>query len=1020
MNNMKRAIIAIALGASVVAAHAALPNPVTYFSFDSSDASTVSDLSGGGHDLTLGSGAYITNLSAIGKALWFDGSQNAWATFTPPVVTNRTITFWYWRNCNPGPYFAANWNTGDNQSNNSMPTLISELGTLRFRFGNQWEDSSNQSLGLKNRQVVPWFGTSNAIYLPVTANNYANVGFCRWVHYALTFNVKSRTPSENNLVDVVDCAFYVNGEKFYGCSDQTTYNCVSDALATLGNRTENGLRPSCGAIDEFRIFDSVLSESQIREEFARGVNAQKQRLIVWYPLQEFSAASGDGSFTTPDKTDYGMANGLAMICSSETSVVPGPGGEDKALHFQGTDGTIATATVPWPADDFTVSAWVNVSTNTSIIRIDGQTSNFPPFFKYGAAYVAAQSTLASASVGYCLPGGSAANINDNKGIVGKGNWQHIAWVVRNVRNSTDSSANSYKQKLEIYLNGEYSTESDETTAAETARGVALYLGSRGPSSHRVFEGEICDFRIYDGAMSSNDVQKLFRGAAAVDAGTDATVKGATAVLCGSVAARCTEQGIRTGYAGDVLWSLVSAPAGAAAGVAFARPANPVTEVTLPTEGTYVFKLATKGYLGDESEDTVTIVRDDANGTPSVVPAVDVEAVASNALVAASLSEGLVRHWDFNGLVTRELVSGARFNLGKIDWSHVMLTNGVTGSALGSYGGAGCVVTNTVNSGESAGASGKTGCPTGNEWYSVSAWIRPESGYPEDWYSGAILCIHDSLNVCYGQWDGASSATGPKDGFSIQQKGISGAVTYLDFNLPSGMTMQNLKGGWHHVTALVNRHDTSKCKFYLDGVSLAVGSGSTGDYGTLTGDGAPYSNTPKGGRYRTDNVTLCNILNDSAGTPNNMSSYAKNTSTGMTYYRHFPGAIDEVRCYTRELTDAEIGYLAANPDLLSNNAPTVGKVESERKWFVKNRAQSVSASVADDGQPDGTLTYEWLVVSGDVSAVSFADASAAETTVTISEKGTYTFLLKASDGERITYGPPKTIDVQVPGTFIIIR
>lgn len=1017
--NIKYLSISLVSVTMLSAAIGAVPAPVTYFSFDEvSGESAISDLSGGGHDLTLGSGAYITNLSAVGNALWFDGSQNAWATFTPPVVTNRTISFWYWRNCNPGPYFSDNWNTGDNQSNNSMPTLISELGTLRFRFGNQWEDSSNQSLGLKNKQVIPWFGTSTPIYLPVTADNYANVGFCRWVHYALTFNVKSRTPSGNNTEDVVDCAFYVNGEKFYECSGQTTYNCVSDALATLGNRAANGLRPSCGSIDEFRIFDSVLSESQIREEFARGSSAQRQRLIAWYPLQEFSVASGDGSFTTPDKTDYGIANALVMTCSSETSVVPGPGGDDKALHFQGTDGTIATATVPWPADDFTVSAWVNVSTNTSIIRIAGQTSNFPPFFRYGTAYVAAQTPLASASVGYCLPGGTASNVNDNKGIVGKGNWQHVAWVVRNIRKSIDSSANSYTQKLEIYLNGEHSTDSPEATAAVTARGATLYLGSRGPSSHRVFEGEICDFRIYDGAMSSNEVQKLFRGAAAVDAGPDATVRGAAAVLSGTVAARSSAQGIRVGYAGDVSWTLVSAPVGA--GVSFARPHNPVTEVMLPVEGTYVFKLATVAAFGAVSEDTVTIVRDDANGSPSAASAVDVDAAASNALLAASLENDLVRHWDFNRLVTRELVTGARFNLGKIDWSHVMLTNGVSGSALGTYGGVGCVVTNTVDSGELAGTSGKVGYPTGNEWYSVSAWIRPEPGYPEDWYSGAILSIHDSLNVCYGQWNNASSATGPRDGFSIQQKGISGAVTYLDFNLPSGKTLQDIEGGWHHLAALVNRHDTSKCKLYLDGASLAVGSSSTGNYGTLTGDGAMYSNTPMGGRYRTDKVTLCNILNDSAGNPNNMSSYAKNTSTGTTYYRHFPGVIDEVRCYTRELTDAEIGYLAANPDLLSNDAPSVGKVESERKWFVKNRAQSVSASVADDGQPDGTLTYEWLVVSGDVSAVSFADASAAETTVTISEKGTYTFMLKASDGERITYGPPKTIDVQGPGTFVIIR
>ena len=132
-----------------------------------------------------------------------------------------------------------------------------------------------------------------------------------------------------------------------------------------------------------------------------------------------------------------------------------------------------------------------------------------------------------------------------------------------------------------------------------------------------------DFRLYDGAMSSNDVQRLFRGAAAVDAGADATVKGATAVLCGSVAAKSSDL-IRTGYAGDVAWSLVSAPAGAADGVAFARPANPVTEVTLPAEGTYVFKLAATGSFGAASEDTVTIVRDDANGTANVAPAVDVE------------------------------------------------------------------------------------------------------------------------------------------------------------------------------------------------------------------------------------------------------------------------------------------------------------------------------------------------------------------------------------------------------------
>ena len=1018
MNNTKRAVLAIALIASAVVAYAALPNPSTYFSFDSSDGSTVSDLSGSGRNLTIGSGAYVTNLAAVGNALWFDGTENAWASFSPPVVTNRTISFWYWRNCDPGPYFAANWNSGSNTSNNSMPTLISGLGTLNFRFGNQWEDSSNQSLGLKNKQVVPYFGAISAVYMPTNTKNYAEAGFCRWVHYALTFNVKSRTPNGNNLQDVVDCAFYVNGEKVYEIGNQVTYNCVNGNLARLGNIAGN-LRPCCGALDEFRVFDSVLSESEIREEFARGANAQKQRLVAWYPLQEFSAAAVDGSFTTPDKTDYGIANGTVMTCSSETSVVPGPGGNDHALHFQGTSDSKAETVVPWPVDDFTVSAWVNVSTNTTIIRIPGQSANYPPFFRYGNAYVSTRTAIADTSVGYRLPGGSDANITDGKGIVGKGNWQHITWVVRNVRELSETSANSYRQKLEVYLNGEYSTEGAETSSAATARNTALYLGWRGAT--RVFEGDMSDFRLYDGAMSADDVRRLFCGAAAVDAGGDATVKGATAVLCGSVAAKSADE-IRTGYAGEVTWSLVSAPAGAAAGVAFARPANPVTEVTLPAEGTYVFKLATKGYIGATSEDTVTIVRDDANGTASVVPAVDVEAVASNALVAASLSDGLVRNWNFNGLVKKELVSDALFGIGTIDWSKIWITNGVTGSAFMNVGGRGCALDTGLAMNEPAATENH---PPAGEWYSVSAWIRPDADSPEDWYSGVIMSVPDTLFLCYGKWTSWNSnnqPTGVIEGFSIQQKGISGAQSWMDYDMPSGTTFASLAGGWHHVAMLVNRKDTSKSEFYLDGIRLDSSSTSkTGSYSGLGGDYAQYNGTPWGGRYKASNhIYLCNFSRDWTSFNNNVESNPSNKTTNVAYSRLFPGAVDEVRCYTNKLSAVQIGYLAANPDPFANDAPAVGGVSTSENRFVKHEPETVSVQAADDGNPNGVLNYEWLVTSGDSSRVEFADASAPETTVTISEKGSYTFVLKVSDGERVTYSPPKTIYAQGPGMFIIFR
>ena len=1013
MNNMKRTILALVLIASAAVAHAALPNPVTYFSFDSSDGSTVSDLSGSGRNLTLGSGAYVTNMSAVGRALWFDGTQEAWATFIPTLVTNRTVSFWYWRNSDPGPYFTENWNSGD--SNSSMPMLITGLGTLNFRFNNAWQNDANPAYGLRDKKVIPFLGNGTQVYLPADKTSYAQTGFGRWVHYVLTVDVKSITPTGNgnSHLDVVDFALYVNGAKSREVIDGTIANGFSDSLATLGNLEASGKRPCCGAIDELKVFDVVLTEEQIREEFDRCAGP---RLVAWYPMQEFSTPAGDGSFTTPDMTAYGQANGMVMTCSSETSVVPGPNGTDNALHFQGTDGTIATATVPFAADDFTISAWVNVSTNTALIRT-GQSANYPPVVKYGNFYVNYVTVIKNTGMQYVMPlGGSAQNMAN--GIVGKGNWQHIVLVVRNLYDSIEASASDCKQRLEVYLNGEFSAAGNDSDARIKPVDATLMVGSRGVDTHRVFEGEVCDLRIYRGAMATNDVRLLFRGAAAVNAGTDTTVKGPSAVLCGSVAPKSDAEGVRTGYAGDVLWSLFSSPGGA--DVAFTRPHNPVTEVSLPVEGEYVFKLSTTGYLGATSEDTVTVVRDDANGTASVAPAVDVESVASNALVAASLSAGLVRYWNFNGIVRRELVGGNVMGATTIDWSKIWVTNGVTGCAVVNIGGKGCVFDTEATASEMAGTGGNN-YPPANEWYSVSAWIRPRSGIPNDWYAGVFLSVPNTLLLCYGQWRTAAEAAGPIAGFSILQKGIAGNMTWLNFDLTSGMGMSDLEDGWHHVAALVNRLDTSKCEFFLDGVKLSRNESykATGNYGGLQGDFSVYNGTPKGGRYNaTGHVYLCNLANDS-GNPNNIEGVVSNTTTSVVYSRRFPGVIDEVRCYTCKLSEVQIGYLAATPDPLSNNAPAVGEVKCDRKVFIKRKPGQVSALAADDGHPAGTLSYEWLVVSGDASAVSFSDASAAETTVTISEKGSYTLMLKVSDGERTTYGAPKTIDAQGPGMFLIV-
>mgnify|MGYP004456352541 CR=1 FL=1 len=515
-----------------------------------------------------------------------------------------------------------------------------------------------------------------------------------------------------------------------------------------------------------------------------------------------------------------------------------------------------------------------------------------------------------------------------------------------------------------------------------------------------------DFRLYAGAMDADEVVALYRGAATVDAGADAVVSGARAVLKGAVGANRGGPGA-CGYAGAVAWSLVSAPEGGAA-VEFLRPNNPVTEVTLPVEGAYVFRLTTTGFQGATQTDTVTITRDDATGTASEAPSVDVAAVTAEVALRASVVDGLIRHWTANGLARREEVSG-RLTMHTVDWSLVGLTDGVTGSAFQSrpnvaFGG---VLPTDLTSGEEQGVYGSGYAPA-NEWLTISAWIRPEADYPDDWFAGVVAHLPSTLSVCYGQWWSPSTATDVLPGFCIQQTGILGHQAYLNYDLPSGTAMASLCGKWSHVVALVNRHDTSQSSFYLNGENLTENTArrSCGNYPTYTADkGAAvnFSGQPCGGRWNAKTVTLLNTESENSGT-NNTIYGVQHAETGVRRSRHFPGAVDEIRFYNRKLTEAEIAFLHDHPDVSANAAPVVGKAQMATT-LVKKRATACAAVAADDGNGTAALTYAWRVVRGDATQAVFADPQAAETTVTVNAKGRYAFLLRVSDGERTTDGEP---------------
>lgn len=1015
-------IVGMTLGVSVFAAFplmASLPNPILQYSFDEigSDG-RISDLSGGGQSLTLGTGASITNNAAVGNALWFDGTQSAYSCLAMSAALkaskSRTISFWMFRDPHPGTYFETAYSDAD--KNSAMPTVIAGLNTFFFRLNNGWLNKDDHSRGGNNYQLVAWFGAGTSLgghYFNYP--KYPEMLYNKWVHVAYSVNVKAENPGDEYICDN---KIYINGECWYYGKDQACSNITATSTYSyLGNNGVNGKRPYHGAIDELKVYAQALTDDQVKEEFSRAKDAFKYHLVAWYPLQEFTQPNGDGVYTSPDATEYGKAHGTALECTRETSVVDGPFAGSKAIHFNGTFSTAAYARIPYPMDEATISAWVNISTNTSIIRVAGQTANYPRLLTMGNLSAYYVYSINSTKMQYSMIGDTTIRNFDNNGCIGKGNWQHVTLVQR-VKHDLTSSGDSRVAHMELYQNGVLTHKATDTElpSPRNAADVMLILGNTAiAGSARPFEGDVMDVRIFEGAMTADEVMRLYRGAATVDAGADFTVAGSRAVLAGKIANRDMCEW-KDGYDGEVSWSLVSAPAGVS-GVTMLRSSNPVCEVELPAEGAYVFKLATKGFCGSSSEDLVTVTRDDANGTASVVPAVDVDAVASNALVKAGLSNGLIRYWKGNGRVRDENVSG-NFPVVDNDFSKARIVAGVTGSGFGTYPG---IAMSRVSTGMNCGETCRTwggGCQPDNEWLTISAWIKPEADYPADWFAGVICHIPMTLSISYGKWYSPDKATGPIPGMSILQTGIKGYQAWLNYDLPQGM---DVVGKWNHVLALVNRWDTSKCELYLNGVKLVedVAHKSYGNYGTYTESNyAPFSGKPCGGRYTGDPVLIGGLVNELGGV-NNTVYVAKNTSTQISYYRHFPGAIDEIRFYNRKLTETEIGYLAANPDPDANEAPAVGKATAVDRLFVAKTPNSISAAAADDGNVGG-LKYEWQVVSGDASQVTFADRNAACTTATVAKAGAYAFVLKVSDGERVTYGEPIEFTATARGMVIVVR
>lgn len=560
-----------------------LPNPLAWFDLKDVSSGVVRDASGNGCDLTLGPTVAVVDDETVGRALEVTGQTSDWATFTCPVVTNTTIAFWMNRTAEDASILV------DGTELNLYPYVLSS-GYSGFAV-NWWRNSDGASF--IDQQNDPQTNFSG----PTAARE-------EWHHVAFAVDY-----ADDGAYGTLTCRAYLDGV-LVATTEQANNRAMrvaGQARACLLNRSKGDVRPCSGRFADFRFYDVALTAAQVR-----GIVGTKlpRRLVLRYAFDALlEGGDANGRSQVAETTGQGAP---LTLCANTTLVDDGVDG--KALRFMGTDEVGAfTQTPNVLLQERTIAVWLRPSSRCP--EMDAQSANpYPRLFEFpslnGGMGQFGSYASQSRSFLFVPPGqGTTSRVSASAGVAELDTWSHLAIVER-----LDAEGLC---RSELYVNGEPCAVGTDAYELVTSAGTQrLYLGNNSALGNRYYCGDMDDFRLYSYALSADEIRRLYRGLAQVEAGEDFTVAGTRGVLHGRVAANAGD-GYRKGYAGEVAWSLVSAPEGRSA--AILNPASAETAVSLSGEGTYVFRLSVSD-LGVTRSDEVAVTcvaEDAANAAPSV-------------------------------------------------------------------------------------------------------------------------------------------------------------------------------------------------------------------------------------------------------------------------------------------------------------------------------------------------------------------------------------------------------------------
>jgi len=702
----------------------------------------------------------------------------------------------------------------------------------------------------------------------------------------------------------------------------------------------------------------------------------------------------------PGAATLADASGNGRHCTLGPNVTMVAGRFGNAASFDGTGGAWASFASPLMTN-MTLSAWV---------FMDGIPTNIlPRILQIGADtyYLMPSNRMGTFSFG-CRGNNWSSSANDPFKFV-TNRWFHAAIVYRQeYTNTTDRVV-----ATTFYLNGLRCGDPVRKAYSNDIPATTAFLGNNsfGSGGVRPLNGMLDDVRLYDTPLSDKDVLALYQNIPpSADAGPDQTCYRDATRLQGRLT--CTNSFMRD-LATATAWSVVSAPPGATPAIAIPHILD--TDATLSAPGAYVFRLSASNAFGIVSDD-VTVTR--AAGDPhpgNVAPSVTPSWNATGCVLGASAPLAATVTDDGNP-------SPARLRWTKVSGpGAVFFDNPFTNATAAFFSTNGTyVVRLTADDGAASDSDDITvtvASPVGNLFSGIEHWWRlnddPASRKAFDSAAANTLSLTNQAFLQPGK--SGYGYRGPK----LDAVGVAAT-------LPTNAETMTFCAWFYHDDAYVHQASGNRYQrlfncgpnFYIlyDPVvrqitlsTRGVGTGNTQHtwswpnlftsnqwyHVSILFDRRHAASGSRQVMYINGQKALSNPYNTAFPGAEPFTSpfiVANGSVTGGT--RNFDGVLDELRVYSRFITDEEALLLAADPD--NNHAPAV---EAPATLTVRvGRPVLLSGSVTDDGQPLGQeLTAAWSVTSGNPAHVAFADASTPATTATFSHTGEYVIMLSATDG-----------------------